>query len=42
MNGRISVSGIDLRADVPGFGTVEQVIEPRLGGQKPEIGDSPL
>jgi hypothetical protein len=24
---------VDLRADVPGFGAVEQVIEPRLGGQ---------
>ena len=25
--------GIDLRADVLGFGAVEQLIEPRLGGQ---------
>ena len=29
----VAHGGIDLRADVLGFGTVEQVIEPRLGGQ---------
>lgn len=29
----VAHGGIDLRADVLGFGAVEQVIEPRLGGQ---------
>jgi len=29
----VAHGGIDLRADVLGFGAGEQVIEPRLGGQ---------
>lgn len=29
----VAHGGIDLRADVLGFGVVEQVIEPRLGGR---------
>jgi len=38
----VAHGGVDLRADVPGFGAVEPVIEPRVGGQAAKISNDEL